>query len=78
MSDYGCEYKASADDEACGRTPTEPLAVGMSARDPGIPGSGGLFVYAHYCNEHLPVIKRKTLSVLPESGSPSLGGQAPT
>ena len=60
MSDPGCEYKSSADDQACGSIPTESLAIGMSPRDPGIPGSGGVFLYAHYCNEHLPVIQRKT------------------
>jgi hypothetical protein len=60
MSDPGCDYKPSADDEACGRIPTEPLAVGMSAPDTGVPGSGGLFVYAYYCNEHVLVIRRKT------------------
>jgi hypothetical protein len=59
MVDPGCDFKPSEDTEACGKIPTEVLAIGMTGRDPGIPGSGGRLVFGHYCAEHLPIVQRK-------------------
>ena len=34
MADPGCDFKDSEDAERCGKTPTQILAMGMTAPDP--------------------------------------------
>jgi hypothetical protein len=59
MADPGCDFKESEDADRCGVTPTQMLAIGMTAPDPETPGDAGTFLYAHYCEEHMPVVQRK-------------------
>jgi hypothetical protein len=63
MADPGCDWKDTEDAEACGKTPTQMLALGMTAPDPalarGQSGFAGEFQYGHFCEEHLPEMQRK-------------------
>jgi hypothetical protein len=61
MADPGCDWKDSEDAEPCGKTPTQMLAIGMTAPDvgPGESGFAGEFQYAHFFEEHLPEMQRK-------------------
>ena len=61
MADLGCDFvNPETDDERCGRTPTELLAIGMTAPDPTKgPGHAGTFQYAHFCEEHLPEMQQR-------------------
>ena len=61
MADLGCDFiDPGTDGERCGRTPTELLAVGMTAPDPAKgPGHAGTFQYAHFCEEHLPGMQQR-------------------
>jgi hypothetical protein len=62
--DPGCDYQKSVDSERCGKTPTQPLAIGVMAPTPGYqPDNVDQMVveseYAHYCGEHLPIMQAK-------------------
>jgi len=60
MAEYGCDFKETEDGVACGRTPTQLLAIGMTAPDPAKgAGHAGDFLYAHFCEEHLPVMQHR-------------------
>jgi hypothetical protein len=60
MADPGCDWKDSEEAEPCGKTPTQLLAIGMTAPDPAKgPGHAGEFQYAHFCEEHLPEMQRR-------------------
>ena len=56
-----CDYVDSADGATCGRTPTTLVALGMDTPPLGErhpePGTSGEFRYAHYCDEHLSVVR---------------------
>jgi hypothetical protein len=59
MAEPGCDWKDSDNSKPCGKTPTQLLAIGMTASDPEkVPGHAGDFLYAHYCEEHLPEMQR--------------------
>jgi hypothetical protein len=62
--DPGCDYHESMDSERCGKTPTQPLAIGTTAPPPGYqPDNVELMMvepeYAHYCDEHLSIMQAK-------------------
>ena len=58
-SKFGCDFVADEGTEKCGRTPTQLLAIGMTAPDPTKAGHAGDFVYGHFCEEHLPVMQQR-------------------
>jgi hypothetical protein len=64
MADPGCDYVEPGEESApCGATPTQLLAVGMTAPPPetrhGSSGLAGTFQYQHLCEEHLPIVQRR-------------------
>lgn len=63
MTDPGCDYAETEGAERCGATPTQLLAVGMTAPPPetqrGSSGLAGEFQYMHLCDEHLPIVQRQ-------------------
>lgn len=60
MIDPGCDYQESLDSERCGRTPTQPFVIAMMAPPPGQePDMVVEPEYAHYCDEHLPIMQAK-------------------
>ena len=55
-----CDYSTSADVEVCGKTPTTLIAFGMDTPSPTLTGDArmaGEFRYAHYCDEHLALVR---------------------
>jgi hypothetical protein len=56
-----CDYADSAGSEVCGRTPTTLVALGMDTPRVGPnhreSGESGDFRYAHYCDEHLSLVR---------------------
>lgn len=62
QSNFPCDFplKDEAAEVKCGRTPTEMLALGMTAPDPAKgAGYAGDFLYGHFCEEHLPEMQRR-------------------
>jgi hypothetical protein len=59
MTDLGCDFIDGETDEKCGRTPSQPLILGMSAPDPTEPGYRSDIQYARFCEEHLPEMQRR-------------------
>lgn len=61
MEEHTCEFTGPDTGEKCGKSPTQPLAIGMT--DAGLArgesGIAGEFLYSHYCEEHLPAVQRQ-------------------
>ncbi len=58
--DPGCDFKEQPESEPCGVTPTELLALGMTAPDPAKgAGHAGDFMYGHFCKDHLLVMQER-------------------
>lgn len=61
QSTFPCDFVVDeAAGEKCNRTPTELLALGMTAPDPAKgAGHAGDFIYGHFCDEHLSEMQRR-------------------
>jgi hypothetical protein len=55
MAVPGCDYTDTETGERCGKTPSQPLAIVITAGTvkPGdVSGDAGTSVYSHYCADH--------------------------
>jgi hypothetical protein len=60
MANQPCQFIESPEEgDECGETPTEPLAIGMTAPDPDEPGHAGTFQNANFSETHLPEVQRR-------------------
>jgi hypothetical protein len=57
--DPGCDFIDGETNERCGRTPSRPLHLVMSAPDPTEPGHRVDMQYARLCEEHLPEMQHR-------------------